>query len=490
MSGDLVDSLYPDAREAIRVSPDRRNVACADDPRSRCIMHAMIDVILRSDRVVAGGQVRPAAIVVREERIVAVQSRDHKAEATQDIDVGNLVIAPGLVDSHVHVNEPGRTDWEGWETASRAAAAGGITTLVDMPLNSDPVTTTVDALQEKARLAGDKSIVDFGLWGGLISGNESDVADLVDGGALGIKCFLVPSGLASFPPVDQTQLTLAASLIAPTKTPILVHAEWPSVIEAHARTRPLTRYADYLATRPREAEIEAIKVVCRVAQQTGCRFHIVHITCAECIDAILDANTGLVTWETCPHYLHFCAEEIPDGATEYKCAPPIRSREDRRKLWEAIEIGDLDMIVTDHSPCPPEMKRSGEGDFNAAWGGIASLQFSLAAVWTDAVAHGYTPADLARWMSERPSQLAGLDMCKGAIKPGRDADFVIWDPDETRTVNADGIYHRHRVSPYVGRALRGVVHQTWVRGRLVFDEGRFDDDVRGRWLTRGNDGSE
>jgi allantoinase len=446
-------------------------------------METKADLVIRSRRIVQPDGVREAAVVVRGGRIAAIVHPQAAPEAIETLDVGDAFVMPGLVDTHVHVNEPGRTEWEGFATATRAAAAGGVTTLVDMPLNSIPATTTVAALAAKraaAKAAGCR--VDCGFWGGVVPGNTAELEGLAAAGVLGFKCFLVPSGVDEFESVTEEDLREAMPVLARLGLPLLAHAELPGPIAAAAsalRGRDPRRYATWLASRPPAAEADAVRLLLGLCAETGCAVHIVHLAAAEALDDLRAARgRGLpVTVETCPHYLVFTAEEIEDGDTLLKCAPPIRERENRERLWEALREGVIDMLATDHSPCPPALKRLETGDLMAAWGGIASLQVALSAVWTEARQRGFAAPQLARWMSERPARLAGLAGRKGVIAPGADADLVVWDPDAEWTVLGVRLFQRHSLSPYVGRELAGVVRATFVRGVRVF--ARVEGDAAG-----------
>lgn len=392
---------------------------------------------------------------------------------------------PGLVDSHVHVNDPGRTEWEGFASATRAAAAGGITTVVDMPLNSIPATTSVDALQTKIRTAAGQTRVDVALWGGVVPGNTHELRPMLEAGARGFKCFLVPSGVEEFPHVSAAELREAAAELAPTGAPLLVHAELPGPIEAAALAlgdADPDSYATYLRSRPCAAEDEAIALLRDVCAETEAWIHVVHLSSASAIPIIKDARSrGLrLTAETTPHYLHFASETIPRGRREFKCAPPIRDSRNREALWSAVKEGVISLIVSDHSPCTPELK---SGDFLTAWGGIASLQFVLPIIWTEARARGFELADIAQWLCSGPAGLAGLDR-KGSIVEGADADFVVWSPEETFVVNQNAIEHRHKVTPYRGEGMHGVVHETWLRGEIVFGNGTHSGEPRGEVLLR------
>jgi allantoinase len=383
----------------------------------------------------------------------------------------------GLVDTHVHVNEPGRTEWEGFVTATAAAAAGGITTIIDMPLNSVPATTTVAALETKRAAARGHVLVDVGFWGGVVPGNAADLAPLCDAGVCGFKCFLAPSGVDEFQAVDESDLRTAMPILAARGVPLLVHAEAPAALVAPAAGSAPGRYDSWLTSRPPAAEVDAIAMMIALAREFRARVHIVHLSAAEAlpmIEAARDSGVPL-TVETCPHYLSFCAEDIRDGQTLFKCAPPIRGRANSAALWRALELGVIDLIATDHSPCPPSMKP--EGDFFAAWGGIASLELSLAAVWTGAVAGGHTVTEVTHWLSAAPAALAGLSHRKGRIAEGFDADLVVWDPDASFTVDATRLRQRHKRTPYAGLMLKGVVHETYVRGGLVYREGATESRV-------------
>jgi allantoinase len=431
--------------------------------------------VIQSSRVVTPDGVHPAAIHVEDGRIARLSDREAVGTAGAGIiDAGDLVIIPGLVDTHVHVNEPGRTDWEGFETATRAAAAGGVTTLLDMPLNSIPATTTVDALHAKVAAATDKAWVDVGFIGGVVPGNAAALGELARAGVLAFKCFLVPSGVPEFAHVTDADLREVMPRLAELGLPLMAHAELPAGIESatlEAAAGDPTLYSTYLASRPPAAEHEAVAVVIRLAESSGARAHIVHVSSVESAAMVAHARGrgARISAETCPHYLYFAAEEIPRGATEFKCAPPIRDAAHRDGLWAALESGQLDMIVSDHSPCPPILKRRDVGDFFVAWGGIASLQLGASVVWTSMRERGVGIERLVDWMSAAPARLVGLGARKGCIAPGFDADLAVFDPDAQRTVQADALLHRHPVTPYLGARLRGAVQATYVRGTLAFD---------------------
>ncbi len=439
---------------------------------------------LRGQRVVLPEGERARSIHMDDAGMIArVAGYDEIAGADHVVDVGALVISPGLVDTHVHVNEPGRTEWEGFDSGTRAAAAGGITTLVDMPLNSVPATTTVAALDAKRDAASAHGHVDLAFWGGLVPGNENELLPLVAAGVRGFKCFLTPSGVDEFSSVNQDDLRRALPMLARAskRVPLLVHAEMPTELhDPHGDPRV---YGTYLATRPPAAEVAAIQLVAALSGEYDVPTHIVHVASDEAARAVAAAQLSgvLMTAETCPHYLTFAAEDVLDGATAVKCAPPIRSALHREALWNALKTGVLALIATDHSPSPPALKRLDTGDFLAAWGGIASLELSLSVVWTGAEKRGFTTADVARWLSERPAKLAGLQDTKGTIRAGAHADFVVWDPDYSFDVEVSQLQQRHKITPYAGRRLRGRVHATYLRGECVWHEGALVRADKG-WL--------
>jgi allantoinase len=442
---------------------------------------------LRSTRVVTPDGVHPADVHVRGEIIADVTPASSPASGTV-LDVGDAVVSPGLVDIHVHVNEPGRTHWEGFATATRAAAAGGVTTVIDMPLNCIPPTVTAVALAAKRETAAGRCHVDVGFWGGIVPDNLDDLADLHAAGVFGFKAFLADSGVDEFGHVDEAQLEAAMRRLADLDALTLVHAEDADVIASAAGALdagdPLA-HATWLASRPDEAEARAVARVGRLAAATGGRAHVLHLSSATALAPLRDAARGgaRITAETCPHYLTFTDETIPAGATPHKCAPPIRRAPNREQLWTALADGTIAVVASDHSPCPPDLKQTGTGDFVRAWGGIASLQLGLSAVWTGAADRGHVPIDVAEWMSSAPARLVGLGR-KGALAPGNDADLVVWDPDETWVVDAAALEHRHPVTPYDGRELRGRVRSTWLRGRKIYDEGAVIGPPTGRLLHR------
>lgn len=440
-------------------------------------MSSAVDRAFVSSRVVVDGEVRPAAVLVKGGRIVDVVAPQDRPLGVDAVDVVNDVLMPGLVDSHVHVNEPGRTAWEGFATATQAAARGGITALVDMPLNSIPPTTTVAALEEKMYAARGQCAVDVGFWGGVVPGNAGELKKLVERGALGFKCFLIDSGVAEFRNVEEKDLHQAMGILREAGVPLLTHAELQGPIDDHApalRAMSLdhTSYRYHLESRPKAAENAAIELMVRLCEEHGARVHIVHHSSSEALALLERARSaGLpLTVETCPHYLSFAAEEIPDGATWFKCTPPIREEKNREQLWDALKKGILDAVVSDHSPCSVALKKIDLGDFDAAWGGISSLQVTLPATWTGARSRGFSLVDVARWMSAEPAKLAGLET-KGAIAKGKDADFVAFDPDARFVVDQEQLAHKNKLSPYHKRELFGVVRSTWLRGEQVYRRG-------------------
>jgi allantoinase len=443
------------------------------------------DFIIASERVVLPGGAKPAAVFVRDGRIAAVGAHGDRPAGVRLVDVGDRVLLPGLVDTHVHINEPGRTDWEGFETGTRAAAAGGVTTIVDMPLNSIPATTSVEGFEAKAAAARGRCQVDVGLWGGVVPGNTSSLAALARRGVLGFKCFMSPSGVDEFEHVSEADLRAAAPVLADLGLPLLVHAEWPALLAGVEPAADPRSYRTWLATRPPESEHAAIACLIGLARQFRVHVHVVHLASAGALDSLRAARReGLpVTVETCPHYLTFCADDIADGATAFKCAPPIRGRDNREALWDALGRGDVDLVATDHSPAPAALKGIEDGDFIRAWGGIASLQLGLPAVWTGAVSRGYTLEHVAQWLAAAPAQLAGLSARKGAIEAGRDADFVVFHPDATFVVDAPRLLHRHPITPYDGMRLRGGVEQTFLRGAVVFSDGSPAGDFTGELIA-------
>lgn len=439
------------------------------------------DLVLRGRRVVTPRGEVPACVGIRDGRIATVAPGDARLAATDVVELADdEVLLPGLVDCHVHVNDPGRADWEGFESATRAAAAGGITTIIDMPLNSLPPTIDVAALRAKRRAAADHIHVDVGFWGGAVPENLAELPALHAAGVFGFKAFLSPSGVDEFGHLDEDRLAATLDVLAGLDALLLVHAEDPDTL-AHAPVPDGRRYADFLASRPDQAEVLAIARVLELTRRHRARSHIVHVSSSAALPLIQAARASgvRISAETCPHYLSFAAEEIPDGATEFKCCPPIRGAANRHGLWRGLRDGTIDCVVSDHSPCPTALKRFDIGDFGLAWGGVASLQLSLPAVWTQARSRGHTLPEVVRWMAGRPAELIGASR-KGRIEVGCDGDFAVFAPEDTFVVDTRLLHHRNPVSAYQGRTLAGVVRRTWLRGRPV-----TGDRPDGTFLTRG-----
>ncbi|MBB4930324.1 allantoinase [Lipingzhangella halophila] len=444
------------------------------------------DLVVRAERAITPDGERSVAVGIRDGVIEAVRDRDSSMSAPRSRDLAaDEVLLPGLVDSHVHVNEPGRTEWEGFATATRAAAAGGVTTIVDMPLNSVPPTTTVEALATKRAAARGRVAVDVGFWGGAVPENTApgaagELRALHGEGVYGFKSFLSPSGVEEFGHLSPAEFRAAVTEIGAFGGQIIVHAEDPGILGAAPPARG-REYGSFLASRPDEAEHAAIELVVETARSTGTRSHILHLSTASALPLIERAKADGVplTVETCPHYLTLAAERVPAGATEFKCCPPIRSEANRDALWQALGSGLIDCVVSDHSPSTPDLKHLDTGDFGTAWGGVSGLQVGFSAVWTEAARRGHTLADVVRWMSRRPAEITGLG-AKGRLEPGCDADLAVVAPGQTARVDARELQHRHPLSAYDGEELRGVVRETWLRGERV-DLG----EPKGRLLRRG-----
>src|SRR5258708_3176357 len=434
-----------------------------------------------ADRVVTPQGTRRAALLLEDGPagiIRAVCDPGDLPAGAHITDFGAAAILPGLVDSHVHINEPGRPEWEGFRTATRAAAAGGYTLLVDMPLNCLPATTTVAALDAKRKAASGQCHVDWMAWGGVVSDNQEQIESLAAAGVPGFKCFLIHPGIDGFTMVTEQELRAALPHVARTGLPLLVHAELPGPVDAATQGLAGTdwsKYATYLESRPDEAELAAIQLMLALCREYRFRLHIVHLATSLALEMLRAAKAeGLrVSVETCPHYLHFSSDTIPDGQTLFKCAPPIRNRENCETLWQGLQEGVIDLVATEHSPCPPEMKRLSERSFRKAWGGIASLSLALPIMWTEASARGFTLADIARWMADGPARLAGCKSRKGRIAKGFDADLVVFEPEAEFVAAEEHLYYRHRVSPYLGKKLRGPVKATYLRGDCIFADGQF-----------------
>ena len=434
---------------------------------------------LTSQRVMTSRGERPGAILICGEKILDVVSIQEIPSDCPVEDIGNDVIMPGLVDTHVHINEPGRTDWEGFETATKAAASGGITTLVDMPLNSIPVTTTVDALKQKFLVTQDQLWVDCGFYGGLIPGNLHDLESLADAGVLGFKAFLSHSGIDEFPNITEEHLREALPVFTKKGVPVLVHAELENDVIA---SEDHSTYKSFQDSRPKSWENNAVKLLIQLCQEYGAQIHIVHLSSSDVLTEIAQTqNDGFpISVETCPHYLHFSSEHISDGDTRFKCAPPIWESDNKEKLWSGLENGIINFITSDHSPCTAELKNLDAGNFEKAWGGISSIQFTLPVIWTECKQRGYSLDQLINWMSTQPAKFIGKDHQKGQISSGYDADLVCWNPDKIYTITKDAIHHKNKLTPYEGESLYGLVYKTFLRGQKIYDNGEFLDNPTGK----------
>lgn len=442
------------------------------------------DLIIRGRTVVSADAIGPASIHIHDEKVIAVRGFDEIVEGCELVEASDdAVVMPGLVDTHVHINSPGRTEWEGFPSATRAAAAGGVTTLIDMPLNSIPPTTTLAGFRAKLDDARNHCFVDVGFWGGVVPGNTAELEPMFAAGVVGFKCFLVPSGVDEFPHVTEDDLREAMPELTRLGAMLIVHAELPGPMRATDNTD----YESFLRSRPRAAEDEAIALMIRLSREFGTRVHIVHLSSSDALPLLRRAQAeGVkITAETCPHYLHFAAETIPAGATEFKCCPPIREAENREKLWRGLADGTIGMIVSDHSPCPASMKVREAGDFMAAWGGIASLQLRLPVVWTEARQRGFSLRELTRWLCTNPARQVSLESRKGTIAPGLDADIVIWTPNRDFLVDAQKLQHRHKLTPYEREQLTGVVEKTFLRGRKIYDAGHKEAQEAQNQLRKG-----
>lgn len=449
---------------------------------------------LRSTRVLTAEGLAPATLIIDGEKIAAVRAWHEVSRSEELHDFGDLLILPGLVDTHVHINDPGR-DWEGFETATRAAASGGVTTVVDMPLNCVPETVNVEALEAKRRAAHGNTWVDWAAWGGVVRGNADAIPALIQAGVPGFKCFMIHSGIDGFAWVDESDMLRALQHLRGTGLPLLVHAEVAGPVEAATASLNQAganwqRYSTYLNSRPDAAEVEAIRHLIRLAQEYQTPIHVVHLSSAQALPMLAEArNHGVpITVETCVHYLALAAEQIPDAATEFKCAPPIRDTANCQQLWAALESGLIDLVATDHSPCPVAMKRRDACRWDIAWGGIASLGLALPLMWTVMRQRGLSTEDaairVAKWMSAKPARLAGMTRQKGTLAVGADADIVVFDPHMSWNVTPDDLHFRHKISPYLGAKLRGRVEETWLRGQPIFRDGQFLDEPHGRELVR------
>ena len=438
-----------------------------------------------SQRVLTPKGERPAAILIQEEKIMDVVSISEISSDCPVEDMKNDVVMPGLVDTHVHINEPGRTDWEGFETATKAAAAGGITTLVDMPLNCIPVTTTVDALNQKIAATKNQLWVDCGFYGGLIPDNLQDIESLADAGVLGFKAFLSHSGIDEFPNINEKHLREALPIFANKGIPILVHAELEN---GAIQSEDHSTYKSFQDSRPKSWENNAVKLLIQLSKEFDARIHIVHLSSADILAEIAQTrNDGYpISVETCPHYLHFSSEHISDGDTRFKCAPPIWESDNKEKLWSGLENGLINFITSDHSPCTAELKNLEVGDFEKAWGGISSIQFTLPVIWTECKTRGYSMDQLINWMSKQPAKFIGKDQQKGQISPGFDADLVCWNPDKKYIIQKEAIHHKNKLTPYEGESLYGVVNATFLRGQKVYENGEFLGNPTGKIILKNN----
>ncbi len=442
--------------------------------------------VVKSTKVLAHdfSEPKPASILIEHGKIQKIFSYTDSAKNIQTYDYADLLVMSGLVDTHAHINEPGRTEWEGFVTATRAAAAGGITTVIDMPLNSIPATTSVQALKIKEESAYGHCTIDYGFWGGVIPGNLAELEPMIKLGVMGFKCFLCPSGVDEFPHVSKSDLEMAMPILAKYNIPLIVHAELESPVnQKHLDARD---YKSYLESRPQEWEVDAIRMMIELAEKTKCKTHIVHLSAARALPYIKKAKEKglLFTAETCPHYLVFCSEEIAKGATHFKCAPPIREKENCDQLWQGLREGLIEFIVSDHSPCTPKLKLMEQGDFSGAWGGIAGLQFSLQSVWTEMKQRGFSTADLSRLMSYQTARFLGIDSKKGQIRPGNDADLIVWDPEASQVIEENKVEHRHKVTPYLGKKVNGIIHHTYVRGHMVYNQGQYLSSCVGAEILR------
>lgn len=443
----------------------------------------MFDLAIQGNAILTPEGIKKGVVLISKGKVADIVDA-LPAGVRRVTDTGDKLLMSGIIDPHVHINEPGRTDWEGFDTATRAALAGGITTLVDMPLNASPVTTSAKAFDEKLKAAAPHMHTNIGFWGGIIPGNTHEIAPLIDKGVLGFKAFLTHSGIDEFPNASEADLRKAMPILAKHGLPLLVHCELTDV-PAQEQPWPPGSYKGYLSSRPKDWENRAIALMIQLCEEYHCPVHIVHLSSAEGIAPIRQAKEkGLpLTVETAQHYLYFSAEDIPDAHTEFKCAPPIRERANNEQLWEALQTGIIDLVATDHSPAPPALKHLASGDFTKAWGGIASLQLALPVLWTAAKKHHASPADIAQWLCEGPARLAGLQDCKGKIAKGYDADFVVWDPGKTFTVTETMLLHKHKVTPYINETLYGTVEQTFLEGIPVFDNGQFELN-NGKFIIR------
>ncbi len=446
----------------------------------------------QAERALVAGVLQPAEVGVCDGVIVDV--RTGAGVGARSVDAQRVIgpeslLLPGNVDSHVHVNEPGRTLWEGFASATEAAARGGITTIVDMPLNSIPATIDSASLDAKRASAAHQAHVDVGFWGGAVPQNLGRLEALWDEGVFGFKCFLVDSGVPEFAPLDRSEFGVAMAEVAGFGGLMIVHAEDPDVI-AGVGAWSSRSYREFVASRPEEAEINAIATVVEQCREYGTRTHILHLSSARSLDLIAAARAeGLpLTVETCPHYLVFDADSVPDGAAEFKCCPPIRDAGNQTALWDALREGIIDCVVSDHSPSTPEEKNRGDGDLALAWGGVSGLQVTFPTMVDEAARRGLDIVAVSEWMSAGPARVAGL--CgKGAIAVGFDADLICYQPGRSIAIDGSRLAHRNKLTPYSGRTISGSVWRTVVAGSTVFD-GEEVGAPSGRLLSRSHPTSQ
>ncbi|CAH3193373.1 unnamed protein product [Porites evermanni] len=451
-------------------------------------------LIIKGNRIVLPDCISSGSISVKNGKIVGIEKGLHTNDRTLEakvLDAGDLVIMPGVVDSHVHVNEPGRTDWEGFATATQAAAAGGITTIVDMPLNSIPPTTTLDGFYTKLKSARNKCWTDVAFWGGVVPGNQAEIKPMVNAGIKGFKCFLIHSGVDEFPCVAENDVRLAMKQMQGTDAVFLFHAEVELPAEAESTSKDPAKYNTFLQSRPEAMENQAIELVIKLCTEYRVPCHIVHLSSASALPMIRKARKEGVplTIETTHHYLSLLAEDVPDGATQFKCCPPVRDAANQEALWEALKSRDIDLVISDHSPCTVDLKLLDRGDFMAAWGGIAGVQYGLSIFWSQASTRGFSLHDVVRVMCEEPTKLSRLSHRKGKIAVGMDADFVLWDPEEAVVIDQKITRHKNKVTPYHNMKLRGVVHKTMLRGNVVYERDRVCDHPAGQLLLEAEHGS-
>jgi allantoinase len=444
------------------------------------------ELILLSRRIVSPDGIRDGGIAIAGGIIQAVLDRRMIPSDAAVLDVGDHMILPGLIDTHVHISQPGPADWEGFKTATKAAAAGGVTTVIDMPRNSIPATTNLAALERKIGESKGRAWVDYGFWGAVVPDNHDALDALADAGVFGYLAYLADPGIQEFPAVTVAHLDQAMPIVADRGLPLLVHAEIERPLPRAPSFADARAYATYLGSRPAAWEVEGVRTAIELCRKHACRVHIAHLSAADALPLASQARaTGLpLTLETCPHYLVLAAEEIRDGRTEFKTSPPIRGAENKGRLWAGLESGAIDLIASDHSPFTPDLKLPGSGDFMKAWPGITSLQHGLSIVWTEAHARNISIERIIQWMSRTPARLLGLGHMKGAITPGFDADLVVWDPDASAAVQPNRMYQRHRVTPYLNQTLLGEVKMTFLRGQKVYDQGHFLDWAPGKFLRR------